>query len=76
MNDKTFTLWAMAGNAKGEWAQIANLREWTPTGSRSISDTWTGKVYGKGRKAIKAAEADMRILNANIKRPASIPMEV
>lgn len=72
MDTKTFTMWAAVGNAKGEWVQVANLREWLPDGSRSISDTYTGKVYGKGRKGWKAAEADMKVLNANICRPVGV----
>lgn len=62
-------MYAIVGNGKGEWVQVANLREWTGTGSRSIRDELTGKVYGKGKRAWDAAAADMRTLNGSIRRP-------
>ena len=66
MSSKTFTLWAFANN-NGQLEQIANKREWLAEGqgSKSLSDTWTGKVYGKASssKAYKAASADVFALN-------------
>ena len=72
----TFTMYAIVGNEKGEYVQVANLRRWTTKGSDSISDTYTGKVYGKGSKAWKAACADSLAMNIaeNPQRPDSIPM--
>ena len=70
MQTATFTMYAFAANTTGNLEQMANVREWLPQGSRSVSDTFTGKIYGKGPKAWKAAQADCMTLNANISRPA------
>lgn len=69
--DNRFTLYAFAMNAAGQFEQIANEREWIPGGtSRSISDRFTGKIYGKGKKGWAAAQADVLNLNRDTRRPA------
>ncbi len=72
---KTFTMYGVAGNSKGEWILLANLREWTATGSRSLGDKPTGDNYGKGNKGFQAGKAETARRNALIVRPSTLPME-
>lgn len=67
----TFVMYAFASDADGQICQIANTREWLPVASRSLHDAFTGKVYGKGKKAFAEASADSAALNANICRPVA-----
>ena len=52
-----FTLYCFVTAGKGKWERVDNLREKTPTGSRSISDTRTGIVYQNQKECAKAIEA-------------------
>ena len=38
MQTATFTMYAFAANTTGNLDQMANVREWLPQGSRSVSD--------------------------------------
>lgn len=67
----TFIMYAFAGGPDGQICQIANTREWLPVASRSLHDAFTGKIYGKGKKAFAAASADSAALNANVCRPVA-----